>query len=246
MALVTMPSRVQSSTTLIRPANTTVYSAKSAVGINLAVSGATNPASPSPIVITTPAHGLVDGDPVTIASVGGNTNANGNFYVKVTGFSTTTFALYSDKALTQPVIGNATYTSGGTVAKVLRFQKVVRTKSGGGGVIGATLLTDQTSNTENFRLHLYSTPPTAILDGGACSCPLIADAAIYLGSFDFGAAKTEGSSTSAYANAALTNNRVNFQTSSIERDIYGVLETPAGFTPASGQKFVINLVTEQD
>jgi hypothetical protein len=77
------------------------------------ITGATNA---TPIVITTSAaHGLADGMVVSIAAVGGNTNANTTCYVKVTGFSTTTFGLYTDKALTAGVAGNAAYTSGGTV-----------------------------------------------------------------------------------------------------------------------------------
>jgi hypothetical protein len=89
----------------------------SAVNVDPAVgggiSGATNA---TPIVITTTsAHGLADGQIVQVASVGGNTAANGTFYAKVTGFSSTTFGLYTDKALTNGVAGNGAYTSGGTV-----------------------------------------------------------------------------------------------------------------------------------
>lgn len=73
------------------------------------VTGATNA---SPIVITTSAaHGLADGQDVTIASVGGNTAANGTFTVDV--LTSTTFALLQST-------GNGTYTSGGTWS-VTRF-----------------------------------------------------------------------------------------------------------------------------
>lgn len=84
----------------------------------LAISGATNA---SPIVVTSAAHGLSsndDGTPanaVTISGVLGNTAANGAWYAKVTGYSSTTFALYWDQALTVPVAGNGAYSSGGTL-----------------------------------------------------------------------------------------------------------------------------------
>lgn len=84
----------------------------------LAISGATNA---SPIVVTSATHGIdgtYDGFPsqaVTISGVVGNTAANGSFYAKVTGYSTTTFALYLDQALTIPVAGNGAYSSGGTL-----------------------------------------------------------------------------------------------------------------------------------
>lgn len=80
----------------------------------LAVSGATNA---TPIVLTTTtAHGLEDGMAVRPFNVGGNTAANVLGYAMVTGYSTTTFALYSDSDLTLPVAGNGAYTSGGHVA----------------------------------------------------------------------------------------------------------------------------------
>lgn len=74
----------------------------------------------TPIVITTTsAHGLQNGYAVTISGVTGNTAANGQFFAKVTGYSTTTFALYSDAALTQAVAGNGAYVSGGILINVL-------------------------------------------------------------------------------------------------------------------------------
>lgn len=67
------------------------------------VTGATNT---SPITITTSAaHGYATGNIVTIASVGGNTNANGTWFITV--MSSTTFNLNGST-------GNGAYTSGGT------------------------------------------------------------------------------------------------------------------------------------
>lgn len=81
------------------------------VPANLTVTNATDAA---PIVITT--SGTIpyaNGGQVYISGVGGNTNANGNWYIQV--LSSTSFALYSDYLLSQPSSGNAAYTSGGTV-----------------------------------------------------------------------------------------------------------------------------------
>lgn len=61
----------------------------------------------TPIVVTTSVdHDLEDGDPVYIAGHLVNTNANGQYYAKRTGYSDTTFALYSDSDLTTAVAGN--------------------------------------------------------------------------------------------------------------------------------------------
>lgn len=66
------------------------------------VTGATNA---SPIVITAASHAVVSGQSVTIASVGGNTAANGQFVA--TYVSSTQFSLAGST-------GNGAYTSGGT------------------------------------------------------------------------------------------------------------------------------------
>lgn len=88
------------------------------------VTGATNA---GPVVITTSAaHGFYDQMPLTVASVGGNTAANGTWYVKATGYTSTTFALYQDLALTIPVTGNGAYTSGGTATAITKFTKEFR------------------------------------------------------------------------------------------------------------------------
>lgn len=106
---------------VITPTNPTVSTVN--------VSGATNA---TPIVITTAsAHGLVDGQMVTVASVGGNTAANGTFFAKVTGYSTTTFGLYSDPTLLSQVAGNGAYTSGGTAKCAVNYIQFQNTFAAG-------------------------------------------------------------------------------------------------------------------
>lgn len=70
-------------------------------------SGSVNGASnASPIVISTPtAHGVSTGQPVTVANVGGNAAANGNF--RATNVDSTHFSL-------QGSTGSGGYTTGGT------------------------------------------------------------------------------------------------------------------------------------
>lgn len=69
----------------------------------------TNATNATPIVITTSAnHGLNTGDGIRIASVLGNTAANGDWVV--TAISATTFSLNTS-------VGNGAYTSGGTATK---------------------------------------------------------------------------------------------------------------------------------
>jgi len=75
--------------------------------VTLSVSGATNPPSPAPIVLTTTTpHGLLSGDAVAITGVLGNTAANGLW--QVTAIDAMHLALVGS-------VGTAVYTSGGTV-----------------------------------------------------------------------------------------------------------------------------------
>lgn len=78
-----------------------------------------------PCVITTSsAHGFVDRDIINISDVGGMTQINNaTFYVKVTGYSTTTFGLYADASLNSPVDSSlyGTYTSGGYIFGSIKF-----------------------------------------------------------------------------------------------------------------------------
>ena len=79
------------------------------------ISGAT---AADPVVITSGVHGLSDSDLVSISGVVGMTEINAQtYYAKVTGYSTTTFALYSNSALSATVDGSGytAYSSGGKI-----------------------------------------------------------------------------------------------------------------------------------
>jgi hypothetical protein len=77
------------------------------------ITGATNA---SPIQITIANHGLGTGETVVVASVGGNTAANGTWVITVTGANTFT--------LNGPT-GNGAYTSGGTATVAARLRRGV-------------------------------------------------------------------------------------------------------------------------
>lgn len=146
------------------------------------VSGATNA---SPIQITTStAHSLATGQTVTIAGVGGNTAANGNFIVTV--LNTTQFTLNN-------TTGNGTYTSGGTATG----NAILNTSSQASTEFSATIIsgnyagvmrTDQVSMYEvqifltggatgdqvicrNARISVRYTPPVEISNLLALSMP---------------------------------------------------------------------------
>ncbi len=73
----------------------------------------TTGAGVSPIVVTTTVpHTFLNGSPLMIEGVAGNTNANGHWLATV--LTTTTVALYTRSG--EATIGNAAYTSSGTIA----------------------------------------------------------------------------------------------------------------------------------
>lgn len=60
-------------------------------------------------------NNLRSGDQITISGITGNTNANGDFYIRKS--NSKEFELFSDAILKVPVAGNANYISGGTVVR---------------------------------------------------------------------------------------------------------------------------------
>ena len=244
MAKVVVGHKNKVSVTITRPANTTAYTAKDAINqAALTVSGATNA---TPIVMTTGAHGLVDGDVVTQASVGGNTNANGTFFVDV--LSTVTYALYSDKALTTPVAGNANYTSGGTAQPLVRLKNLVWSEGVKAYIVKARLWTNLVTFLDQVKVHLYNTPVASIADNAAFTL-LAAKQPYREGSLDFAALATEASGSDC-SEAILTNGNGNvpltIQAAADNRDFYAMVEDLGTGTPASGQTFTLELTVEED
>jgi len=89
------------------PEDSSAFLGTPAAAVNVA--DATNAA---PIVVETATHGYTTGDGVRIASVGGNTNANGDWSVTVV--DATHFSLDGST-------GNAAYTAGGTAVEYFAF-----------------------------------------------------------------------------------------------------------------------------
>lgn len=110
------------------------------------VTGATNA---SPIVITSANHGLNTGTRVTVASVGGNTAANGTFVV--TRIDANTFSL-------QGSTGNGSYTSGGTWQTTGLYRISFTASSGNGFVAGkpySILVSYALSSTQQAQLMTF-------------------------------------------------------------------------------------------
>jgi hypothetical protein len=113
---------------------------------SISIASSTN-ATPS-VVTTSAVHGLADGDAVFIAGHLTNTAINGQFYAKVTGYSTTTFAVYSDSDLATTVAGNGVGGATGYVGtSAAPFMRLYTSKS-------VTVADGATAIPESFDDHV--------------------------------------------------------------------------------------------
>lgn len=224
-------SGIAPSDSFTRPANTTAYTANDAMGILLTVTGATNA---TPIVITTATHGLSTGDRVTVASVGGTTGANGDWAITVV--STTTFSLDTS-------VGNAAYTSGGTVAKCLQFKNVARSNGGGGLIVGALLIDSGYATTKlQARLMLFHTQPTVQGDNVASA---ITDAHMLngVGFVDFTTTPAPGDATADTGNCItqVPGSGLWVQCAAADVNLYGQLIALNAYTPYSLESISVKI-----
>ena len=112
-----------------------------------AITGATNA---SPIVITSAGHKLSTGTRVTIASVGGNTNANGDWQITV--IDGNTFSLNTS-------VGNGAYTSGGTFHVTGLYEVAITPQGADGYAQGTTysvLVTATVGGTVMSDIHTFT------------------------------------------------------------------------------------------
>jgi hypothetical protein len=219
--------------TLTRPSDTTSYALKDAIGFPaVAISGASNA---NPIEITSNAHGLVTGDCVTIASVGGNTNANGNWSITKTG----------DNTFTIPVAGNSNYTSGGTFQKIIRFANSARSTGLGGWIVKVRAHTNRKEWTGNtIRCHFFHSQPTLVADNAQYAY-LYANKDKRIGYIDItledSAATGQDSTTGFNAKDFLP-----FKLDGTDLFMQPVLYTGSVLTSASGQEIYFEILTDQD
>lgn len=217
---------------MARPNNTTTYAVGDVVGMDLAITNATNA---SPIVVTAASHGLETGDRVTVASVGGNTAANGDWEVRVV--SANTFELKGST-------GNGAYTSGGALYRPFTFQNVARLAGDEGYVLNARLFTNkQVTTLGTFRLYLLREAPTMVADNAAFPM-LWADRNKYLARVDLTLQAEAVPSDCAMAyNDAI---RLAYKAQENYRSIYGVLVAQGAYVPDADQQFLIELTLEQN
>jgi hypothetical protein len=210
-----------------------------------ALAVATNPANVVAylghiILAASAAHGLTVGQlyPCTIASVLGNTNANGSRMIKPT--DTTHFQIYDTDGVT-PILSNAQWISGGTIACIHYFKDIINI-TGGKGVLKTWIITIENNAliTTGFTLFLYKSQPTTVADD-APKTILYANEAILLGYVTGIPRQFFPSGSDALQIVGTSEIEVESDTT----DLYGELVTDSGITIQASKRVSIKLVVEQ-
>lgn len=224
-----------------RPANTTTYGIGDAVAPDvLTITAASNA---TPIVITSTAHGLATGDRVTIASVGGNTNANGDW--KVVVLTANTFSIYTEAGVAGA--GNSAYTSGGTAQKMIRLADIVAANGGAASILAIQLFAlSATVTLGTFRLRFYNAPISAIADNGANTL-LYANRVKHVGYVDLTIVTTDGSGSDTSAISQVLATPLPFLCNASRTDLFVTITALGAYVPASAETFrlVVKLRREQ-
>jgi hypothetical protein len=156
--------------------------------------------------------------------------------------SVTTPGLSANASQTRPANTTA-YTAGDVVGAAvtanISFGEFAGIASGAVILMGAWLRIDKNAVPTGmgaFRLHLYNAAPTAIADNAAFNV-IAADRTKYLGYIDLPTPIDLGDTL--WSQVENVNKKVKLASGS--KYLYGVLQTVAGYTPASGDVLAVGL-----
>ena len=139
--------------------------------------------------------------------------------------------------------------SNSTSAPVALSFTAARVSSGSGYITKVRLITDQSTNVAQFRLHLFNVTPTPINDNSPYTL-LWANRGSRVGFIDVGPLQTEGTGSDS-ANGMNIDVRLAFACAVGDTNLYCLVETLTAFTPSlgleqSGQNFLIEFGIEQN
>jgi hypothetical protein len=142
------------------------------------------------------------------------------------------------------VVSNST--SAGTV---ITFSNVLPVNQGDGYIVAVRAMTNQTAFAAALRLHLYKTSPDAsvVLNDAAAFKLMLADVNNRIGYVDLSGWTTGGTGSDAATAFGIfpgSGASLPLELASASTTLFGVVETRAAFTPASGQQFVFSLKTQ--
>jgi hypothetical protein len=130
---------------------------------------------------------------------------------------------------------------------VITLANVARANDTGGYIVGVRLSTDKKSIVPRLRVHFYRASNPNVPNDNAAMVSLYADESKKLGYVDLPAMITPADATNSTISFAQDYSvRIPFLPVSGGRAIYAALETRDAFTPASGEKFTLTVLVDQN
>lgn len=177
--------------------------------------------------------------------------AGENFIGKVAGVGKQVTVEVTRPANTTAYTAGDSVNNSTTVPVLMQFADIARVAGTGalfsGYLTGAVLVTDLKSITPRIRVHLYRASDPTISADNVAHKELYTELAKRIGSFDLPAMTTPIDTTnSTVSRAQDLNLRIPIVCGSALDDIWVELETLDAFTPASGQKFSLTLLMDQN
>lgn len=139
---------------------------------------------------------------------------------------------------TLPYVAKDCVASSVSLPSCITFTDLAREIGGTGYITKARILTNNSTTTARFRLHLYNTDGLTVLDNNQFN--LTQNPSI--GFIDFDALTTEGSG-STKSQSLNTNIRLAYEAGD-SKNIFGILEALDPFTPDANQTFFIELTSD--
>lgn len=135
-----------------------------------------------------------------------------------------------------------------TTTTIQQIAGCARVNGGSGYIVGIRLLTDKKSITPQIRVHLLNSLTSVVVAGDNVAYKAVyADILKRIGSYDLAAMSTAADATNSdYSGISDFTMRIPFNCAAGDTKIYFILETLSIFTPASAQKFTLELRIDQN
>jgi hypothetical protein len=144
--------------------------------------------------------------------------------------------------ITGDVVSNST-----TTTTPVQLTNIFRVAGGSGYITKLRLVTDKKSITPRFRLHFFNVNTATVAADNAPYKELYADSAKRLGYWDMPAMTTAADTTNSDMSRTLDLScRIAVTAANGSRDMFVVYEALDAFTPASGQKFNLTAVMDNN
>jgi hypothetical protein len=207
-----------------------------------ALQTATGAVTPSPTANTLLAR-LKDILSLTVLAAGENhVGEVGGNMVPISAEMTRPAAGDVNAYITGDVVSNST-----TTTTPIQLTNIFRVAGGSGYIVKIRIVTDKKSITPRLRVHFFNANTATLAGDNLPYKEVYADSAKRLGYWDMPAMTTATDTTNSDMSRTLDLTcRIAVTAAAASRDLFVVFETLDAFTPASGQKFNITVVMDNN